>query len=721
MKRIRTVFVFVMLAAFLLAGIPAAASGETAPAAGDSVIAVADGVVISPDAAANYENVIFIPQPADYTYGAFDETGNAEGYAYRFLFNTGDEAVQVDEALAGATVSEENCWIVLDGNGGVIQVNDDHINALSAEDADVIFRNLTVKVNGLGVCEFGNAFGAAFSVAGDSRAILQNVDVTTVGAIMSTLNSAAGDVLVMDSTFHGYGTALDASGMHAGFPSYSNVQGSLTEVPWVLGLNGSLRATNVIGTANVVYYNDDATSNGWGVYSTDGGSSIVILNSRAAYDDSQGAAFNSLYGAYVMSLPSYFYGFDVDLSGATGNTYGIVARASFTIGASSQANLSALDEKINEPAPETNDSASGEASGGSGEMSIRSAAGAWAMLQEQVGIENIAEQRSTLRARYGVMSHGANGAVFDVTDTDIIADNAAFLLKEAYDVIHLDGSDTIDAPIIIHQQVSDDASMGTYAYDGAWAAATPVFLYDLEDNGAVPTRGATATMTDMVLEGDFYNTDTNGAYLDLTFDGTDVTGVISSGQFTHNNASYYVVNNPAFDEAQGDSVDNLRYICVDEAGNAYETTITYTLFGGTVYNPVFTDDNGIVTFAVDPGVSYDPSQIVGYCIFYNDAQYCSDGEIETCAAINDPVYVTLTGGSTWNVTGASFLESLTVEAGSTINGIVYVNDVETDVSAGGTWEGDIVVVRPDEYEIMLLPMGDDLLIPLDDLILALAG
>ncbi len=97
---------------------------------------------------------------------------------------------------------------------------------------------------------------------------------------------------------------------------------------------------------------------------------------------------------------------------------------------------------------------------------------------------------------------------------------------------------------------------------------------------------------------------------------------------------------------------------------------------------------------------------MGYCIFYDDADYCSDGEISPCAAVNDPVYVTLTGGSVWNVTGASYLDRLTVEADSTINGIVNVDNEPVDVTVGGTLEGNIaVVVRPNEYGISTMPLN----------------
>ncbi len=724
-KHIRILMCVMLLAAFLMTGLPTLASsdppanglivmaGETytveentafdeiiideggalAPAEGYSLIVVANGKVVRPEAG-KLRNVELILQPIDNTYGVFDETGNAEGYSYRFLFNPGgDTNAFVPSALGGAEVSSENVYTVFDGNGASFTVNDDRMNALAAEE-NVIFRNFDLTVKGIGVCEFGDAFGAAISAAGTGDVIVEDVNVTTVGAIMSTLNSASGNVLVMDSEFHGYGTAEDASGLHSGIPSYSNVQGSLTEVPWVLGLKGTLRATNVIGDANVLYYNNSATCNGWGVYSTDGGKTIIMIDDDAAYDASKGPSFDSLYGTYILGLPAYLYGYQADLTGAAGNTYGIVARTGFTMGASSQDNLIALDAAINAPAEaDASDEAgaSGEA-GGSGEpATIADAAGVWQMFMDEVGIEAVPERRSVIRARFGIMSHGANGGVFDITDTDIIASDAAFLLKDAYMDIRLDSSDTIDAPIIIHQQLTDDASMGEYAYDHCWAAATPVFLYDVEASGE-PTKGASATMTGMTLEGDFYNTDSNGAYLDLTFDGTEVTGVISSAQFIHENASYWLVENPAFDDSAAESQDNLRYIAVDAEGHAYETLLTNTLFGGIVYSPAYEDDNGIVTFL--PGDrAFDPADIVGYAIFYTDSHFCSQGTITPREAVNDPVYVTLTGGSVWNVTGESYLARLDIEPGSAVNGTVTVDGQPVNVSDGGSWTGNIVITN----------------------------
>ncbi len=53
--------------------------------------------------------------------------------------------------------------------------------------------------------------------------------------------------------------------------------------------------------------------------------------------------------------------------------------------------------------------------------------------------------------------------------------------------------------------------------------------------------------------------------------------------------------------------------------------------------------------------------------------------------------LTVDGASRWLVTGESRLTELTVEPGGVVDGTVYVNGAETDVSGGGTWTGEITV------------------------------
>ncbi len=82
-----------------------------------------------------------------------------------------------------------------------------------------------------------------------------------------------------------------------------------------------------------------------------------------------------------------------------------------------------------------------------------------------------------------------------------------------------------------------------------------------------------------------------------------------------------------------------------------------------------------------------------YCYWILDAETYFDGTgtIST---------VTVDETSVWNVTGESNINVLTVAEGGVVNGIVTVDGVEVDVTAGGTWEGDIIItaIESDEEE-----------------------
>jgi hypothetical protein len=73
-----------------------------------------------------------------------------------------------------------------------------------------------------------------------------------------------------------------------------------------------------------------------------------------------------------------------------------------------------------------------------------------------------------------------------------------------------------------------------------------------------------------------------------------------------------------------------------------------------------------------------------YCYWILDTDKYFDGEGTTATLV-------VGADSTWNVTGESNIDVLTVEAGGVVNGVVTVDGAVVDVTAGGTWTGDIVV------------------------------
>ena len=82
--------------------------------------------------------------------------------------------------------------------------------------------------------------------------------------------------------------------------------------------------------------------------------------------------------------------------------------------------------------------------------------------------------------------------------------------------------------------------------------------------------------------------------------------------------------------------------------------------------------------------------------FVHDIIVNEDGTYAATAYGDDQgTELNMTNGSVWNVTGASRLTKLTVEAGSVLRGAVAVNGAAVDTSAGGSWEGDISVTPAD--------------------------
>ena len=73
------------------------------------------------------------------------------------------------------------------------------------------------------------------------------------------------------------------------------------------------------------------------------------------------------------------------------------------------------------------------------------------------------------------------------------------------------------------------------------------------------------------------------------------------------------------------------------------------------------------------------------CYWILDTETYFDGEGTLATLIMD-------ADSIWNVTAESDIDVLPTEAGAVINGTVTVNGEEVDVTEGGIWEGEIVVL-----------------------------
>lgn len=122
---------------------------------------------------------------------------------------------------------------------------------------------------------------------------------------------------------------------------------------------------------------------------------------------------------------------------------------------------------------------------------------------------------------------------------------------------------------------------------------------------------------------------------------------------------------------------------------------------GDFYNSIgYTKTTGMLNMAVN----FDNATVTGIIssasathledeLYINAEDYKLFGVLEhtPCPAVNNGVIVALTNNSVWNVTGVSYLTSLTTDTTAVIHGTVTVNGETVDTSIGGTWAGDIVV------------------------------
>jgi len=608
----RTVFTIAILTLYIVA--LAASAGAV-----DASAKVSNTVVAGKDGSLTINGRPVTAKRSD-TFGAYDVTGNVEGYKYAHILHVKDgKTAFAADAFPDSRITAKGV------SGGALSIEGNYINGISVEGGDYRIKDITIKQTGDGVCDF-LAFGNAIGIA-NGNVVLDNVTINTLGDIVPALN-AGGDsnVVVMNSRFTALGTAEDTTGLHSGKKPFSGYKGAITEVPWVLGLYGTLRATNLIGKADIVYYKTSVEANGWGVYSTDGGANHTLINSYGHIADN--GTFGYGYGTYALGLIVNYLGIEIDVP-----TYGIVSRGSFTMMKSTQENLARVD----------ND--------------------AMSMFRKELGgdYSGIEARRNKITARYGVMSHGAKEGIFEISGTDFHVDNAAFLLKDAY--VDINVTDTAfnfnnladgRYGTILHAMQSDDAGIAMYAYDNCWAVCSTLLYAD-----PAPVKVSNevkATFTGETLRGNFYNTMANGGKLNLVFDGTKVDGAVTSASYVHKNASYYIVDN-----GKG------GYIAVDAKGKAYATLHNTGMFPGSEYYYPETDGKGNFVYS---GETYDPSLIVGYCIFYTDAGYLNEVNITAKQAVNNPVYIELKNGSVWNVADVSYLAGYSVDGTSKINGAI---------------------------------------------------
>lgn len=168
------------------------------------------------------------------------------------------EERSVPSALQGGSLSAESL------TGTRMDSLGEGFGLVAIDDCDFTIRDVIVTMHGTGGDDF-NGKGCAIVAGKNSNVVIDNLTLESHGLTRNALLAAGNaKVTVKNSNITCYGVS-DETQHEIG----KTIKGMIS-VPWVLGLTGNNRATNVLDSAEVTYLDSTIRAERWGALSTDG-------------------------------------------------------------------------------------------------------------------------------------------------------------------------------------------------------------------------------------------------------------------------------------------------------------------------------------------------------------------------------------------------------------------------------------------------------------------
>lgn len=370
------------------------------------------------------------------------------------------------------------------------------------QDATYTLDRPAISLTGNGRCDFAG-YGAA--VVGDGASTTLVVDgarISNKGVVRTAVIANDGaNVIVKNSVLRARNGVLPADYQATVETPY------MESVPWMLGLDGNVRATNLIGrNSRATYLNSTIFSETWGALSVEGGSGLKLtaVNSHFGNTGEYGYGTYAIGDATVRVLGSRL---DV------GSYATIIAGPAAVVhyGDSTRAAVAALNTEL--------------------ELGLSGAELA------SIPVRNTVVDSG----HFGYMFFGAGTLTLD-GGTRINSERATFLNKGQQTTISVDGSrgarlNPRDGVILQMIELDDPGpvnvngkmmNVGVYTEPTDDPAKDPAF-----DVTAVHTADGAATFSSIALKGDFYNGMRKGKNMVLTFEDATVEGVISATKAQH--------------------------------------------------------------------------------------------------------------------------------------------------------------------------------------------
>ncbi len=152
--------------------------------------------------------------------------------------------------------------------GGSINSYGAFFNGVLATDgATVTMKDVTMEFIGDGANDFNGEGAAVYSYGSDTVVTLDSVYIHTAGVIRTAAAVKDGQLYIKNSVIY----AEESQDTDAEYEAL--VVPMMKRTPFALGLEGVVRATNVLGAGEGIYSDSLVVCTGWGVLSTDSGQS----------------------------------------------------------------------------------------------------------------------------------------------------------------------------------------------------------------------------------------------------------------------------------------------------------------------------------------------------------------------------------------------------------------------------------------------------------------
>ncbi|MFJ2259267.1 hypothetical protein ACIOKD_13160 [Streptomyces sp. NPDC087844] len=215
-----------------------------------------------------------------------------------------DESRSVPSNVRGGTVTDTAARdIILLSNG------ESYNGVYVAGGGSYTLTRPRIAFDGNGRCDF-IGYGASVVGTGEGTTlVLDGAVIKNEGVVRTAvIADATANVVVKNSTLH----CADGSHVPAEYPETGTGDTRyMITVPWMLGLSGNVRTTNLLGASTrASYVNSSITSETWGALSVDGGSrcTLTAINSHIGNTKGQG------YGSYAIgSVTEHFLGCTFDV------------------------------------------------------------------------------------------------------------------------------------------------------------------------------------------------------------------------------------------------------------------------------------------------------------------------------------------------------------------------------------------------------------------------